>query len=79
MKAYCPSCACEADTYVMTADDLIERGARYAITNALTGISRLSLFGKLIAADTPLCGGCDAEIDDDLEGSLTLGMMEDVA
>lgn len=61
-KPWCPHCECETETYVMSADDLIERGARFAITDALTGITRFRLGSQLIAADVPLCGGCDAEI-----------------
>ena len=58
---FCHSCECETETYVMTPEDMEDRGTRFAVTDALTGISRYRLHGALIAADVPLCSGCDAE------------------
>lgn len=59
---WCPSCETVPETYVMSIPDMEDRGARFAITDALTGISWFRLHGALIPADVPLCSGCDAPL-----------------
>lgn len=60
---YCPHCDCDTETYVMTPADV--EAATFAITDAVSGITRVDLPGiGMIAVGVPLCRGCDAELGD---------------